>query len=294
MSLAILDWGIGGVDFLLRLRARHPDVPVIYWSDSGSTPYGKLGREALAARVAAVAAALRDRGATRLVVACNAASTVLGHPALARTGLQVAGVIAPAIAAALADPARSVGVIGGRRTIRSGLYRRALVAAGRRVHQRVAQPLSAMVERGELDGPALAAELDRILAPLRRVDALVLACTHYTALLAPIRERLPRARVLDPAAATLAHVERAWALGPGRSDAAATIGSSGQGRSDMFLTPGSSGQGRSDMSLTTGSSGQGRSDMFLTTGSPTATRESARLAFGAALPAVERVELPSG
>lgn len=247
MSLAILDWGIGGIDFLARLRVRHPDVPVIYWSDSGATPYGKLARDALATRVAAVAAALRGRGATHLVIACNAASTVIDHPALARTGLQICGVIAPAIAATLADPARSVGVIGGRRTIRSGLYRRALVAAGRRVQQRVAQPLSAMVERGELAGAALAGELDRILGPLRRVDALVLACTHYTALLAPIRERLPRARVIDPAAATLAHVERTWSLGH--------VGT----------------------------------DMFLTTGAPEATRDAARLAFAAALPAFERV-----
>jgi len=226
VSLAILDWGIGGIDFHARLRARHPALPLIYWSDSGSVPYGKLGRDDLAARVAAVAGALRERGATRLVIACNAASTVLDHPAVAGAGLPVSGVIAPAIAAAIADPARRLGVIGGRRTIRSGLYRRALLAAGRQVCQRVAQPLSAMVERGELDGPALSAELERILAPLRRVDALVLACTHYTALLAPICARLPGVRVIDPAAATLAEVERRGWL-------------SGHVGSDMFLTTGS-------------------------------------------------------
>lgn len=226
MSLAILDWGIGGIDFHARLRARHPALPLIYWSDSGSVPYGKLGREALASRVAAVAGALRERGATRLLIACNAASTVLDHPAVTATGLPASGVIAPAIAAAIADPARRLGVIGGRRTIRSGLYREALLAAGRQVRQRIAQPLSAMVERGELDGPALAAELARILAPLRRVEALVLACTHYTALLAPIRARLPGVRIIDPAAATLAEVERSGWL-------------SGHGGSDMFLTTGS-------------------------------------------------------
>ncbi len=226
MSLAILDWGIGGIDFHARLRARHPALPLIYWSDSGATPYGKLSREALAARVAAVAIAVKQRGATRLVIACNAASTVLDHPAVAHAGLPVSGVIAPAIAAAIADPARRLGVIGGRRTIRSGLYRQALLAAGRQVIQRVAQPLSAMVERGELAGPAVMTELDRILAPLRRIDALVLACTHYTALLAPIRERLPGVRIIDPAAAALAEVERQGWL-------------SGHVGSDMFLTTGS-------------------------------------------------------
>lgn len=225
MKLGVLDWGIGGIDFLKGARARHPDVPTVYWSDSGATPYGKLARDALAMRVAAVANALRDRGVTHLVIACNAASTVIGHPALAAVDLPICGVIAPAIAATIATPARSVGVIGGRRTIRSGLYRRALVAAGRRVQQRVAQPLSALVERGELDSPTLHAELARILAPLARVDALVLACTHYTALLAPIRRLLPDATMIDPAAATLEHLARSWPL-------------AGPGGSDMFLTTG--------------------------------------------------------
>ena len=225
MKLGVLDWGIGGVDFHRRLRARHAGVATVYWSDSGATPYGKLGRDALAGRVAAVARALKGRGVTHLVVACNAASTVLGHPALTTVGLPICGVIAPAIAATLATPARRVGVIGGRRTVRSGLYRRALLAAGRRVHQRIAQPLSALVERGELDTPTLHAELTRILAPLTGVDALVLACTHYTALLAPIRALLPGVAMIDPAAATLAEVERRWPL-------------AGPGGSDMFLTTG--------------------------------------------------------
>jgi glutamate racemase len=223
--IGVLDWGIGGIDFHARLVARAPGLATIYWSDSGSTPYGKLGREALAGRVAAVAGQLRERGATHLVIACNAASTVLGHPRLARCGIEICGVIEPAIAATVEDGARVVGVIGGRRTIRSGLYRRALVAAGRRVHARVAQPLSALVERGELDTPLVHAELARILAPLRRVEALVLACTHYTALLGPIRGLLPGVRVIDPAAATLEHVAHAWGL-------------KGQVRSDMFLTTG--------------------------------------------------------
>lgn len=223
--IGVLDWGIGGVDFHARLVARAPGLATIYWSDSGSVPYGKLGRDALAGRVAAVAGELRRRGATHLVIACNAASTVIGHPRLMHCGVEICGVIEPAIAATLVDPARVVGVIGGRRTIRSGLYRRALVAAGRRVHARVAQPLSALVERGELDTPVVHAELARILAPLRRVEALVLACTHYTALLGAIRGVLPDVRTIDPAAATLEHIERAWGL-------------SGQVRSDMFLTTG--------------------------------------------------------
>lgn len=265
VRLGILDWGIGGLDFYARLRAAHPSVPVTYWSDAGTTPYGKQPTAALAARVEAVARDLQRRGVTHFVVACNAASTVLTDPrlrALERAGLPISGVIAPAIAAALADPARTLGVVGGRRTIASQAYRRGLAVGGRRVIQRVAQPLSALVERGVVDGPEVDAAVARIFAPLRRVDRLVLACTHYTALLPSIRAALPDVSIVDPAAATLAHVTRAWHL-------------------DHSGPP----------PLRGGEHSPAPSDMFLTTGDPKAMRRAARLAFGVALTAVEAVPL---
>lgn len=52
MKLGVLDWGIGGVDFAERFRVRMPDIPIVYLSDSGSVPYGKLSAPALALRVA--------------------------------------------------------------------------------------------------------------------------------------------------------------------------------------------------------------------------------------------------
>lgn len=254
LHLGILDWGIGGVDFYARLRQTHPDVPVTYWSDAGVTPYGKQPQAALAARVEDVAVALRRRGVTHLVVACNAASTILDHPrlrALGRSGMPLTGVIEPAITAALADPARAFGVVGGQRTIASQVYRRGLAIGGRVVHQRVAQPLSALVERGEIDGPEVRAEIARIFTPLARVEALILACTHYTALLPPIRALLPDTRIIDPAAATLAFVTRHWHL-------------------DRALPP-------------------EPCDMFLTTGDPQAMQRAAQRAFGVALPGVTAV-----
>jgi glutamate racemase len=193
--LGIVDWGIGGVDFFRRLRARHPKVPIVYFSDTGATPYGKLPRTELLRRLERVIAELRQRGVTQIVVACNAASTVL--PSLA-SALPVRGVVEHGIRAALATPATTIGVIGGLRTIRSGCYRRALEENGRIVRQRIAQPLSARVESGDLASPALRHEIARIVSPLRNVDALVLACTHYLALAARFRETLPGVLLIDP------------------------------------------------------------------------------------------------
>lgn len=238
--IGILDWGIGGIGFFQLLRARHPQAPVIYWSDSGVTPYGRLPAAALAARVGAVAAELGRRGVTHLAVACNAASSVLP---LGRTGpVEVAGIIEPGIGAvrALSDPGL-VGIIAGRRTILAGSYRRGL--AGLRIKQRIAQPLSAYVEAGDLSSAALQTDLARIMRPLGPVDTLVLACTHYLALAPALQALAPRARLIDPAEALVAWVEAHWPL--------------------AGMPP--------------------REPEFLTTGDPEAMRRAARAAFGAEL-----------
>ena len=200
------DWGIGGLGFYGLLREARPDVDVIYLGDQGVPGYGKLPRPVLAARVRSVLGEFQRRGAERVVVACNAASTVLDPDEPYATGM-----IRPALDA-LGRGAGNLGVVGGRRTVLSGSYARPLRAAGWTVRNRVAQPLSGLIEAGLADAPETADVLDVILRPLRGVDGLVLACTHYVVLQRAIRERLPSTEIVDPA--TLAWAAFARELPP--------------------------------------------------------------------------------
>jgi glutamate racemase len=188
MKLGILDWGVGGLFALDMARRREPALDLVYLSDSGNTPYGKQSRAQLTRSVEAACRFLEAQGATGLLVACHSASTVLPERAV--------GVIRPE---SVPTEAREVLVLGGARTIRSGLWRRALERPGRRIQQRIAQPLSAHIEAGTQQAPEALAELDRILAPVGDPDVVVLACTHYPAMAAAIRERLPGSTLVDPA-----------------------------------------------------------------------------------------------
>jgi len=40
-TFAILDWGIGGMEFYRLFKENYPDVGVCYFSDASSLPYGK-------------------------------------------------------------------------------------------------------------------------------------------------------------------------------------------------------------------------------------------------------------
>jgi glutamate racemase len=213
VRLAVLDWGIGGVGFYARFKARFPAVSVIYLSDTGVTPYGLQSARELRERLDLVVERLGEAGVTRLVVACNAMSTILPRLGDAVPPERRCGVIESALSAILGSGVRRVGVIGGVRTVRSGAYRRPLTAAGVRVAQRIAQPLSALIEAGRVDSPEFRGEVERILRPLAGIDALVLGCTHYTAALESFRTSTTASLIVDPVVETLAREVSAWFAG---------------------------------------------------------------------------------
>ncbi len=197
-TIGVLDWGIGGFGVVREILRRAPGQPILYFSDAGTTPYGLVPAPALAARVANAAAWFMSRGVARLVIACNAASSVVPRAPFP-DGMTVQGVIVPGVELVRAAGLERIGLVGGRRTVRSGLHRRLLAPSGVQVHARVAQPLSAFIEAGDHGSRELRATLEAIVAPLRDEPAVLLACTHYPAIADRFREVLPRAALLDPA-----------------------------------------------------------------------------------------------
>jgi glutamate racemase len=206
-GLLVLDWGIGGFGVVRLLSERAPGLSLCYFSDAGFPPYGKVPAERLAERLGAVLAHFAARGVRRAVIACNAASTAV--PALSLPAqMEITEVIGPGVDLVRESKCAVVGLVGGVRTVRAGAHRRRLGPLGVRVVSRVAQPLSALIEAGELDSPRVVAEVARIVAPLKKLPALLLACTHYPAIAEVFAKALPGVTLLDPAARAVEEVLR--------------------------------------------------------------------------------------
>lgn len=193
--VAIIDYGIGGLGLYRMIREEFADLPILYFSDSGETPYGKLSKDVLRVRLEKVFDYLRSRGAKRIIVACHSASSVVRY-----TDLDVTGLRSQTVKAVTKRKPSSVGIIGGGRTIRSGYYRRELNKVGIRTQQRVAQQLSILVERGEVDTPAVEKAVSAIMRPLVSCKTILLACTHYPVLSEVILKHAgDGTRLIDPA-----------------------------------------------------------------------------------------------
>lgn len=222
-KLGIIDWGIGGISVYKLIKERRPKISVVYFSDTGVTPYGKVSREELVSRLNTVIGFLKTKGVTHLVIGCNAASTAIRH--LDGQGLKIEGVIDAAVEMTARLKPERLGLIGGRRTVVSGVYRKAFAERGISVEQRIAQPLSGLIESGDVSSDKLRGECRRILSPIRSCSHILLACTHYPAISDVMKYLIsPQTVLVDPAAELVKRTAR-WDLASG-ADAFYTSGSS--------------------------------------------------------------------
>jgi glutamate racemase len=221
-KLAILDWGIGGVSVYSLVKKRLGDVSVIYFSDTGAVPYGKMSRDELVARLNAVIDFLKSKGITHLVIGCNAASTAI--PFLNREDIIIEGVIESAVEMTARLKPQKLALIGGRRTVVSGIYRRKFAERGIKTAQRIAQPLSGLIESGDVSSDKLRAESRKILSPIKNSSHVLLACTHYPAIISVLKDFVSADTVfLNPAGALVDKIAD-WNLTKSGTDVFYTTG----------------------------------------------------------------------
>lgn len=209
--LGLFDSGIGGLTVVKELLRRAPNASFVYLGDTARTPYGNKSAETITAYAIDDARFLMDRGATAIAIACNSVSAVaLDALREAFPSVPFFDVITPAVEAAKAFA--SVGVIGTRATINSGVYEKRLTEArpDARVISTACPLFVPLVEEGWTDKPETKRIVRAYLQDIRQaqVDALILGCTHYPLLADVIRASLQRrVRIIDSPSALLDRIE---------------------------------------------------------------------------------------
>jgi glutamate racemase len=191
MIIGICDYGIGGVSLYKQLRS-FSTVDVVYFSDTGVLPYGKLPDTELRPRVAQVVQYLFDQGCELVAIACNAASTASPEDP------KVINMIEFGIKAVETQSLVSLGIVGGYRTVESEIYQQPLSKSVATIQQEVGQALSVRIEAGDITSEGMTADLKRVFEPLKNCDAILLACTHYPVLTEQIKTVVPGVQLIDP------------------------------------------------------------------------------------------------
>lgn len=202
-KIGVCDWGIGGIGVMQHLR-QLAHYEIVYLSDAGFTPYGKVNEQDLYARWEKVKAFFLSQGVTKIAVACNALSTVVAKDKNFIT------VIESGVALVLETDYKNVGVTGGHRTVESKSYYNSLIANGYKVIQSIGQVLSAKVEAGDLNSIESITAIQTVFAPLASCEAVLLACTHYPVLSNEINKAFPKLVLLDPARNMAQKISEEW------------------------------------------------------------------------------------
>jgi glutamate racemase len=211
-TIGVFDSGIGGLTVVKALLAEAPDIRIVYFGDTARLPYGTKSDATVTRQSLECIHFLMHFDARMLVIACNTASSI-ALPVLTRAvDVPVVGVVESGVRAALkATRNGTVGVIGTAATIRSGGYERRLkeLRPGLEVVSTPCPLFVPLVEEGWTDHEVTRMVAAEYLAPLlaRKIDTLILGCTHYPLL----RETLaavvgPEVTLIDTGAETAREV----------------------------------------------------------------------------------------
>lgn len=182
--IGVFDSGVGGLTVVKELRTQLPHEDLIYFGDTARVPYGSKSVPVIRRFSLEITRFLESQRVKMVVVACNTASALALDFLRRQSSVPVIGVIDPGVRAALAnEKVRSVGVIGTQATIRSEAYQSRLLRlrADCRVVAKACPLLVPIVEENLVATPIATLALEMYLAEFRdrRLDALILACTHY-------------------------------------------------------------------------------------------------------------------
>lgn len=212
--IGIFDSGVGGLTVYRALHERLPNERFVYLGDTARVPYGTKSLATVERYAIENSLFLAARGIKILVVACNTASALALPKIRAQIGIDVVGVIGPGArkAVAITGDNAKIGVIATEATVQSGAYSEAIRRANERAEIiETACPLFvSLAEENWTNEPETLSIARKYLRKIveKKVDALVLGCTHYPILRGVIQEIVgSNVMLVDSGAATAEEVE---------------------------------------------------------------------------------------
>jgi glutamate racemase len=208
--IGVFDSGVGGLTVLKHFLKDIPQYDYIYLGDNANVPYGNKSAETIYEYSKKAVDFLYGQGCRIIIFACNTASSQalrkIQQEYLPQRypDLRVLGVIRPiAEKIIFLKNISRVGIIGTRATINSKAYEKEISHLNSKVKlfSQATPLLVPLIEEGWLKKPETKMILKKYLRPLKekKVQSLVLACTHYPFLLKDIKKIMgKKCCVFDP------------------------------------------------------------------------------------------------
>lgn len=182
--IGFFDSGIGGLTVVKAVAQLLPNENIVYFGDTARVPYGSKSNETVVEYSLQAANFLLRKNIKLLVVACNTASSVALKDLKRFLTIPVIGMIEPGSKLALRESKNGkIGIIGTNATINNKAYSQELKKLNPKlkVFEKACPLFVPIAEEGWIDHKATELIAKEYLTELKskKIDSLVLGCTHY-------------------------------------------------------------------------------------------------------------------
>lgn len=191
--IGVFDSGIGGLTVAREIMRQIPKERIIYFGDTARVPYGNKSGNTIIRYSCQIVRFLQTRQVKAIVVACNTASAYALEALKQQVDIPVIGVVKPGARVAVRESSGgNIGLIGTAATVGSHIYRDYIqsLRPDASVFEKACPLFVPLVEEGWRKDPVTEIVARRYLEEMkeRKVDTLILGCTHYPLLRSTVRK----------------------------------------------------------------------------------------------------------
>jgi len=203
--IGVFDSGIGGLTVVKKILKYLPGYQIIYFGDTARLPYGTKGGDFIRHYSEKITHWLIKNGARIIIIACHTSSVWSYEYLKKKFKIPIFEVITPAIKEILSlNKNKRIGVIGTPSTIKSGLWKKKLLSVNNsfRVYSKACPLFVPLVEEGWIKSKVTKEVAKIYLKEIKqkKINTLVLACTHYPMLKETIQKEMGReVKIINPA-----------------------------------------------------------------------------------------------
>ena len=193
-AIGIFDSGVGGLTVFEEIRKELPNENIIYLGDTKNFPYGNKTKEEIIEFAIKNTEMLINMGAKIIVIACGTATSQAIDVLKQKFSIPIIGIIEPTVEYIKEQNYKNVGVIATEGTIRSGAWEQKLKEKipDINVINKACPMLATIAEEGKAKSEEGRRVIKEYMKPFKdkKIDKIILGCTHYPIYEEIIREEL--------------------------------------------------------------------------------------------------------
>lgn len=195
MAIGIFDSGLGGLSVLKYLIQKYNDEKIIYFADTINFPYGTKTKDEIITYARNILKFFLTQNVEEVLIACNTASAIALDTLKEEFSIPIIGVIDPVCEYIKKSNIENITLLATQATINSRAYE---IKLGNRINNKIAAPK--LVQCAEnMQKKDVNNILDEYLNNVKKVNNILLGCTHFPLLYDEIQSRYPNANLIDPA-----------------------------------------------------------------------------------------------